>query len=290
MNQVQNISSPKAWAQNKIEEPNDQVCFGTNNVSISFRSGMTNKSDLAGAIAAGSPVGVVACSLTAVQRFLALPKYADQGGKIFIDSGAFSEFQTGVGLDWSKVLDAYDSVVSGTKNPHNIWVVSPDKIGDQEESLCRLSTWRSQVVDLIDAGCNVIVPIQCGEIQGQAMILRVTAILGRSNWVAGIPSNKKAMSALECSTLSHRAFHILGRVQKDGDQLERLAALCFLNPSCVITADANWLRSHLEVIQDYTASEEAFRAGNVPTFLSSIDHPRVRAVSRAICSETKWGN
>mgnify|MGYP003381520444 CR=1 FL=1 len=53
----------------------------------------------------------------------------------FCDSGAFSSFLTGEPMDWADVLQRYDSLALMTETPGNLYVVAPDKVGDQGETL-----------------------------------------------------------------------------------------------------------------------------------------------------------
>ena len=53
-------------------------------LDIPFRSGMSSKSDLRGAIEAGVPVGIVAGLLTTSAMVLVIPRYLDRGGKVFV--------------------------------------------------------------------------------------------------------------------------------------------------------------------------------------------------------------
>lgn len=258
-------------------------------LTATFRSGMSSLSDLRGAMEANADVGVVAGNLTAVQKYLAIPHYLDQGGKVFVDSGAFGAFQSGECMDWSKVLNVYECIAEGTDAPENLWVVSPDKIGDQDQTLVLVAEWKARILGLIDLGCHVIVPIQCGVLPGQAMIDAVASILGTHAWVAGIPSNKEAMSVAECATLDHAAFHILGRVQVDQAQFDRVSALRACNPDALITADANWMRSRLTTILAMTSDECDARRGRELTPIEEIDHPRAFAIARAIRDDQEWG-
>jgi hypothetical protein len=250
---------------------------------------MTNQSDLRGAIDAGVPVGVVACSLTLGQKLLAIPKYLNKGGKVFVDSGAFGAYQKKTSMDWSKVLGVYEAICMSSDKRENLWVVSPDKIGDQDETLVLLGQWKTRIVELIKDGCNVIVPLQCGKLSGIEMISRVTSILGCSQWVAGIPSNKEAMSIEECATLNHWAFHILGRVQQDEEQVKRIESLRKNNPDALLTADANWLRSRLKLVSQCTDQEKVRRSLGYMTHKETIDHPRCAGVSAAIAADLLWG-
>lgn len=261
-----------------------------NSFVATFRSGMSSLSDLRGAMEACAAVGVVAGNLTLPQKYVAIPHYLNQGGKVFVDSGAFGSFQTGEPMDWERVLGAYECIAEGADKTGNLWVVSPDKIGDQAQTLALLAQWKTRVVGLIELGCHVIVPIQCGDLPGQAMIDAVADVLGTRSWVAGIPSNKEAMSVQECATLDHSAFHILGRVQADQEQFDRVTALRKCNPDAVLTADANWMRSRLKKICELTEFECVNRRGRKLTRIEEIDHPRAFAIARAIREDQEWGS
>lgn len=252
-------------------------------IDISFRSGMTNKSDFFGCIDSGAPIGVVAGSLTTAQVVNSLPIYLDKGGKAFIDSGAFTVFRTKEVMDWTKVFRDYETVADLTDCPQNLWVVAPDSIGNQRGTLDLLLEWRDRILGLIRGGVNVIVPLQCGAMPGQAMVERITDVLGTGQWVAGIPSNKAAMTIDECATLRHNRFHVLGRVQLDAEQVARLTALRKGNPDALVSADANWLRSRLGLVSSFL---EPVNQGQHDGFGR---HIRSRAVSLAIQADQAWG-
>lgn len=80
------------------------------------------------------------------------------------------------------------------------------------------------------------------------MLDAIASILGTRDFLAGIPSNKAAMSIEECGQIRHSGFHILGRVQRNDEQTQRIAALLAMNPGAVVNADANWLRSRIKMI------------------------------------------
>ena len=258
-------------------------------IDLAFRSGMSSKSDLRGAIDAGVPVGVVAGLLSTSALVLALPRYLDRGGKSFVDSGAFSAWLTGDSIDWRDLLSRYDTLALMTDHPENLYVVAPDRVGDQAGSLALLETWATQVRDLIDQGCHVIVPIQTGAIPGQAMIERVATILGSRRFVVGVPSNRAAMGVDECRTLRHHTFHVLGRVQADEEQVERIGALRAGNPGAAVNADANWLRSRMADVRNATEDERELRRNRVARPLVILDHPRAEAVRRALEQDQGWG-
>lgn len=254
-------------------------------INIAFCSGMSSASDLRGAMAAKAAVGVVAGLLTTVQVILSLPRYLNEGGKVFIDSGAFAEFTGKAPLDIRAVLSVYRTVAELTDRPENLYVVAPDKIGDQTVTLERLSEHRRVVVDLINMGCNVIVPIQCGPMPPASFLKEVKLAIGTDRFIAGIPSNKAAMKPEEVATLEHPQFHILGRVAFDGDQKARIAAILETNPDASITADASWLRSRLRKVNEL---REAIHTERLAGAVSSFETPRARAVEELLRDEAEW--
>jgi len=255
-------------------------------IGIVFRSGMSSKSDLAGAVAAGVPIGVVAGNLTTGARFMTLPRHLDNGQPVFVDSGAFSEDSSDLPMDWEDILRRYDDIALMTRCPANLYVVAPDCVGNQAETLRLLATWSARIKALINQGVNVIVPIQCGALPGQQMIERVASILETRQFIAGIPSARAAMSIAECQTLSHRAFHILGRVQMNEEQRDRVKALRFRNPGATVNADANWLRSRLKKVIRLTEAERQRCLSDMPL---TFDHPRTNAVAQALREDCVWG-
>lgn len=256
-------------------------------INISFRSGMSAKSDLLGAMAAGIPVGVVAGLLTTAQTCLAIPRYLDEGGVAFIDSGAFNAYVSKVTMDWDDILRRYELIASLTQHPERLLVVAPDVVGDQAASLELLRTWSPRLRPLLASGCQLIVPLQRGSLSAQDVLDEAASILGTRSFVAGIPSNRAALSIEDCRSLRHRAFHILGQVQMTPEQVARIDALRSANPDAFISADANWLRSRIRLVQEQTTAERARRRHH--DRIPSLDHPRVAAVARALLNDVAWG-
>ncbi|WP_262381982.1 hypothetical protein [Pseudomonas proteolytica] len=213
-----------------------------------FHSGMSSSSDLRAAIQAGVPVGVVANLLTNAQVFLALPKYLNGGGMVFVDSGAFTAFQKREVMKWNKVFFTYDALINQTDFPCNLSIVAPDVVGDQAATLGLWHEHATQISGWIERGVRVIVPLQKGALSAGSMLEKATEIFKTSRFAAGIPSNLEALTAADCSTLWHQDFHILGRVKITPDLSLKLQALSKNNPGAQFTSDANWLRSRLKKI------------------------------------------
>jgi len=265
-------------------------------LALAFHSGMSRAKDFRAAADAGVAIGVVAGELATATIFLGVPRFIGKGGSVFVDSGAFAEFKTGVAPDFNAVLNVYEWLASGVERQDTgtgqLYVVSPDKVGDQLETLARLAQYAGRVRALIERGCQVIFPLQRGVIPATEMLARAVAILGTDRIVAGIPSNKEALSLAECASLKHHAFHILGRVQMNQDQVERMGALTAQNPEATITADANWLRSRLGLVSNMADQERRARssapvANDVATWLRPTT--RAVAITSALVQEKAWG-
>lgn len=80
--------------------------------NIAFHSGFTADSDLQAALDVGIAIGVVADRVTLRQQLRSLPDHLDRGGKVFIDSGAFTAFRRQQPMDWPRVLTLFPHIMS----------------------------------------------------------------------------------------------------------------------------------------------------------------------------------
>jgi hypothetical protein len=251
---------------------------------------MSRSKDLHAAISCGVPVGVVVGELRFLQKMVTIPDYLAAGGAVFVDSGAFTSFKSGAELNFRKILDDYtliaDSAALLGASLKNLYLVAPDCVGDQVRTLALLGEHRAVIRSFIEEGCSLIVPLQCGAIPASEMLSQVKDILGTDKFVAGVPSNAAAMSVQECSTLEHHSFHILGRVQMNDQQQQRIAALQQRSKDVVITADANWLRSRLKEV---CGTSDRFRiaAAGAEQGLNENSH-RARAIREVILTDDRW--
>lgn len=63
------------------------------------------------------------------------PHYLDRGGKVFVDSGAFTAFRRNEPMNWNPVFWTYGVLIEGTDHPENLTIVAPDIIGNQDLSV-----------------------------------------------------------------------------------------------------------------------------------------------------------
>lgn len=270
---------------------NDQLASAiVPRLSLAFRSGMSRSKDFWAAAEAGVPIGVVAGELGFALRLIGIPRYLKAGGHLFIDSGAFAEIRTGVSPNFEEVMGLYESICDAADsynfNLSQLSVVAPDKVGDQLATLERLRLYANRLRAMMDAGCIVIVPIQRGVMPAAVMLDQVAAILGSRRFVAGIPSNKEALSIAECATLKHRRFHILGRVQMNSEQAARLQALATLNPAAAMTADANWLRGRISEVSALASTVRQERRQQQERY--QVHTPRAAAIITTIQRDSAW--
>jgi len=154
-----------------------------------------------------------------------IEEIAASDSRVFVDSGAFGEVRfdpTAGGLvvhrpitheDWIERLDAYERIATALGS--RCYLVAPDRVGDQQETLLRLERYADRVRRLRDLGANIIVPIQRGELDGAEFDRLCSDVLGFFDYVRGIPSKKAAASVDEIAALSRALpadarVHLLG--------------------------------------------------------------------------------
>lgn len=170
------------------------------------------------------------------------------GAKVFVDSGAFGEVKFSPELgkmvdvrpisdeDWRERLAAYHRITTALGS--NTYLVAPDKVGDQDETLRRLERYAPEMRKLRDMGAHIIVPIQLGEMTGADFDRACSEVLGFSDYIRGIPSKKAAATIEEIAELSaslpeDARIHLLGlgpfgeRFQKVIAAIDRVPELVF---------------------------------------------------------------
>lgn len=93
-----------------------------------------------------------------------------------------------------------DSGIEGSATPDNPdyprpLFVMPDVVGDQTASLALIKRYRTSILQEIDQNeCKPIIPIQVGMLTLSQAFACVVELLGSDTFIAGIPSNQKAVS------------------------------------------------------------------------------------------------
>ncbi len=139
-----------------------------------------------------------------------------QRPRVFVDSGAFRAFGRGEPItpdQWEERLDRYQAIADALGC--RAYLVAPDAIGDQTETLRLLARYADRVRALRARGAQIIVPIQGGAMSGPEFDRECSAVLGFGDYIRGIPSRKAAATTEEirelCAALPDTArVHLLG--------------------------------------------------------------------------------
>ena len=222
----------------------DDRCF-----SAIYGSGASSYWDAHGTMEAGKPVGVVAVDLPET-TFRLLRQYAEQGGKVFVDSGAFGAFKKGVPVDFDQVLAIYDALLQGLTPAarRNFAVVMPDVIGEQVATMQLLMQYRDRILGFVAQGADVIISLQRGPRPVHDAAEDILVAIGTADVRFVIPSNAAALSDAELAKVRHHRFHILGKGTLDAKLRRRAYTLLEANPRADLTCDANFIRSRLDKV------------------------------------------
>lgn len=229
-----------------------QLSFGMSNdgPAIYFASGASRPADIRGFARIGHAIGVAASELSpnAVRE---LESLAGRSIPVFVDSGAFSEMEfTAEGpkvvrpisdAQWAARLALYARLATALGS--SVYLVAPDRIGDQEETLRRLTVFAPQLRELRALGARILVPVQRGNRSQVEFVRDVTAALGFDDFVHAIPSKKNATTMAQLAeyvqAVRPHAVHLLGLGVKNANAGRALAIIADAVPGCVVTMDSN---------------------------------------------------
>ena len=293
-----------------------------------FYSGANDIYDAWGIMMAGAGVGVSAREVRALTLgYLALYVRC-MSGSVFVDSGAFTDGRRGVATDFQRaVFPVYDRLLRLILNPDTnpvcqadrswqelaahmpdpdlarVFIVAPDRVGDQAASLTLLEEHRLVLDRYLLAGVSLIVPLQTGALSLADAYRQVCARLGTDRIVAGVPSQDAAVSPAELerflAEVTPERIHFLGlgtdrrRVNPRVQVLERMA------PEARLSCDANRLRAHIgtgrrltDIPRERAARETGFEGAPVappwapePASSKELDDTELLG---AVCCDADW--
>lgn len=221
-----------------------------------FASGASAAGDMRGFARLLYPFGIATSDLGA-SAFAELATMAHLPIQIFVDSGAFSEVEMGLGGwkvveeigegEWVRRLRLAYSIAAmfGSR----ALVVAPDQVGNQHETLARLARYRDVVRAMYAIGARIVVPIQVGTMSAVEFDVAAREALGFADFVRGIPGNKAAMATNEVRGLVRaarpRAVHLLG-VGIHNQRLGELVEACRADaPEREVSCDSNLIAAHV---------------------------------------------
>ena len=221
-----------------------------------FASGSSRAADIRGFSAIGHAIGVAAQEVSPASE-AELVRLAGTGLQVFVDSGAFSEVafsDKGVTVvkpithaDWQKRLALYLRLA--TVLGEQVYLVAPDRIGDQEETLRRLTRYAPELRVLRWLGARILVPIQKGTKTQAAFVRDVIAALGFDDFVHAIPAKKRATTLDEMRAyvreVRPRAIHFLGLGIRNTSAPAVLALCNELIPDAAVSCDSNMIAANV---------------------------------------------
>ena len=221
-----------------------------------FASGSSRAADIRGFAAIGHAIGVAAPEVSPASE-AELVGLAGKGIRVFVDSGAFSEVtfsEVGVTVvkpithaDWTKRLALYHRLATALGD--QVYLVAPDRIGDQEETLRRLVKYAPELRVLRWLGARILVPIQKGTKSQAAFARDVIAALGFDDFIHAIPSKKKATTLDEMRAyvrdVRPQAVHFLGMGIRNASAPAVLALCKDLIPNATLSFDSNMITANV---------------------------------------------
>jgi len=216
-----------------------------------FASGSNHPGEIIGLATVGIDVGVAIHELhSAGER--AIVDAVALGARVFVDSGAFSEIGFGPtgpfvaapisDAEWTERLEAYVRLAAAC-GP-SLYVVAPDMVAFQPETLARMVRFGSYVRSAAAHGANVLVPVQKGSMPMAAFWAAAVGALGvpEAQLVAAIPMKKDATTTAELVAFLRAArparVHLLGLGPKSPRFVEVVTAARAACPGVEILCDS----------------------------------------------------
>jgi hypothetical protein len=259
-----------------------------------FASGTNRTGEIRGMAAVGQDVGVVAGEIVGREPAeKELHALAGTDINVFVDSGAFSEVEiTKDGIRtvdpitparWESIFALYDRLAA-TLGPQ-AFLVAPDKIGDQDETLRRLETYRGRLAALAAKGARILVPVQKGALTQAAFAAKVEELLAGIAWQPALPCKKSATTPAECAAFVRefakpgRHVHLLGLGPTNPKAPEYLRA--FVDSGVTVSLDACWITANVGRENDGTNGKSK-RPARRYTIAQRIAKTALGAVSGAL--------
>lgn len=135
--------------------------------AVCFASGSNEPSEVWGFASVGIPPGLAADCLVRDGGFAPcvdeLGRLAGTGMPVLLDSGAFGAFTSGVEItdaEWTARLELYLHLAKVLGR--QLYLVAPDKVGDQEATLALLARYALEVREAAGYGAQFLMPLQPG--------------------------------------------------------------------------------------------------------------------------------
>lgn len=207
---------------------------------VFFCSGAQRIADLRGLADAGVPVGVNWSDLSK-PALAVLVDYINDGGRAFVDTGAFSAPIT----DFTALLEGYAGLLERVRSPERCTLVGPDVVGCSKDTHRLIEHHAPTLQTLVARGADLLLPVHATR-GGHATAWPYLKCLcpGAS---PAFPCRKHAVTPESLARFVREArparLHLLG-VGARGHRISMyLAAIASADGTVEVTADGNHLRA-----------------------------------------------
>lgn len=254
-----------------------------------FASGSNRVEEIEGFTRIGIPVGVSAQHLNedAIRALFKIDGY------VMVDSGAFSEVRvTSRGLEvvapishieWRRRLDLYRrlAIRLGSKA---LFVV-PDRVGDQQETLRRLATYRSDLLALAELGAWLLLPLQVGALSHAAFYSRAAEVAS-VRMIPAMPMRKAATSVTGLvsflESVQSDRIHLLGAGIETRRARKIVKFLLTRYPALSVSMDSNRLRAVIGKGRPLTRREVQLRDQEIEGLYGSVASEALSKFGRSL--------
>ncbi|KXS55013.1 MAG: Uncharacterized protein AWU57_609 [Marinobacter sp. T13-3] len=212
------------------------------NEVIRYASGVASPAIWEGYTRAMHPVCVAVADMgrPALQR---AARYAEAGGLLLVDSGAFIYRDRPNDIPWASIYQKYETLAKAASAP--ITFVLPDGVGSQPYTYEVLSEWGNAFLEMIHRhGHRALLVVQGGDQAPDEFVTRCLAKLRHPVDGLGIPSKAAAMPARDLARLANlpasvpQRVHFLGLSANGRKLQERLLILKDTWPEAIVSCDA----------------------------------------------------
>ena len=155
--------------------------------------------------------------------------------------------------EWQVRLDLYArlaAVYAAAGAAHDLYLVAPDMIADQQVTLDRLHRWAEEMRALRSLGVNILVVAQKGPAMDQAAFdAKVADVLQFDDYVRALPCKKGATTLEElgafCKAVKPGKLHLLGMGVNNANAQKAMDIIAANSPSSIVSMDSNKITANV---------------------------------------------
>jgi hypothetical protein len=142
--------------------------------------------------------------------------------------------------EWQSIFNLYNRL--GAAFGDRLMVVAPDQVGFQVETLDLIKKYKDEINSLLELGVNVMIVAQKGALSQIEFDKAATEILGRSDYVRGLPCNKAATTVAEIKAFAEAVqpekLHLLGMGLRSPEAPKAAKAVAEASPNTALSYDS----------------------------------------------------